>query len=228
MRILVLLFLMFGFSACSTYREERISEDFPQSPDLATFQFNSQRTPGAIYNVSAPGMFASDPRAYQTGDILTVLLSESFSATKSSAAATAKTDAYGLTLPNVNLDIPFIGAGNLLTDGNKLTSGTEQSFQGSGQAAQSNSLTGLISVIVTRVYDNGILAVRGQKHLTLNQGDEYIRITGLVRPEDIAPNNIVSSDRIANAKISYVGAGGISDSDKTGWLSKILRAFSPI
>jgi len=173
-------------------------------------------------------MFASDPRAYQTGDILTVLLSESFSATKSTAASTAKTDAYQLTLPNVNLDVPFIGAGNLLADGNKLTSGTEQSFQGSGQAAQSNSLTGFISVIVTRVYDNGILAVRGQKHLTLNQGDEYIRITGLVRPEDISPNNVVSSDRIANAKISYVGAGGIADSDKTGWLSKIIRAFSPL
>ena len=228
MQILVLIIILFGFSACSTYREERISEEFPQATDLASFQFNSARTPGAIYNVSAPGMFASDPRAYQTGDILTVLLSESFSATKSSAASTAKADAYQLTLPNVNLDVPFIGAGNLLADGNKLTSGTEQSFQGSGQAAQSNSLTGFISVIVTRVYDNGILAVRGQKHLTLNQGDEYIRITGLVRPEDISPNNVVSSDRIANAKISYVGAGGISDSDKTGWLSKLLRSFSPL
>ncbi len=228
MKILVLIIILFGFSACSTYREERISEEFPQATDLAAFQFNSARTPGAIYNVSAPGMFASDPRAYQTGDILTVLLAESFSATKSSAASTAKTDAYQLTLPNVNLDVPFIGAGNLLADGNKLTSGTEQSFQGSGQAAQSNSLTGFISVIVTRVYDNGILAVRGQKHLTLNQGDEYIRITGLVRPEDISPNNVVSSDRIANAKISYVGAGGIADSDKTGWLSKLLRSFSPL
>ena len=99
---------------------------------------------------------------------------------------------------------------------------------GSGNAAQSNSLTGFLTVMVTRVFDNGNMEIAGQKKLRLNNGDEYVRLTGLIRPEDITANNVVLSNRIADAEIVYVGAGEIADSSRQGWLSRTMRTLSPL
>jgi len=83
-------------------------------------------------------------------------------------------------------------------------------------------------VHVVRVFQNGNLEILGQKKLTLNNGDEYIRVHGIVRPKDINEKNIVSSDRIANANIQYIGAGDIAASGKKGWYSKILDTINPL
>ena len=107
------------------------------------------------------------------------------------------------------------------------TTGTNQAFTGSGTASQSNSLNGELSVTVTRVFANGNMEILGQK-LLLNNGSEYIRLTGLIRPEDISASNVVSSSRIANAKISYLGAGEIADTAKKGWLSSLFTNISPL
>ena len=101
-------------------------------------------------------------------------------------------------------------------------------FSGSGSSAQSNSLNGQVSVHVVRVFQNGNLEILGQKKLTLNNGDEYIRVHGIVRPKDINEKNIVSSDRIANANIQYIGAGDIAASGKKGWYGKILDTINPL
>jgi flagellar L-ring protein precursor FlgH len=110
----------------------------------------------------------------------------------------------------------------------KLAAGSENSFSGSGSSAQSNSLTGQVSVHVVRVFQNGNLEILGQKKLTLNNGDEYIRVHGIVRPQDIDAENVVSSDRIANANIQYIGAGDIAESSKKGWYSKLLDNVNPL
>ena len=86
----------------------------------------------------------------------------------------------------------------------------------------------MISVHVVRVFGNGNLEILGQKKLTLNNGDEYIRVSGIVRPRDISSDNIVPSDRIANADIDYIGAGDTAVSGKKGWYSKFLETVSPI
>ena len=72
------------------------------------------------------------------------------------------------------------------------------------------------------------MQITGQKKLLLNNGDEYIRLSGIVRPEDITADNIIVSNRIANAQISYVGAGETADTGKKGWLSKALSTISPL
>ena len=110
----------------------------------------------------------------------------------------------------------------------KLAASSANSFAGSGTTAQSNSLTGQVSVHVVRVFQNGNLEILGQKKLTLNNGDEYIRVHGIVRPQDIDGKNVVSSDRIANANIQYIGAGDIAASSKKGWYSKILDTVNPL
>ena len=156
------------------------------------------------------------------GDIITVAFSESFQATKSQNAATSRTLDSSVTLPNaLNLLIPngnFLGSQRTAAElSANLTAGSANKFAGSGTSAQSNSLTGQVSVHVVRVFQNGNLEILGQKKLTLNNGDEYIRVHGIVRPQDIDAKNTVSSDRIANANIQYIGAGDIAASTKKGY-----------
>jgi flagellar L-ring protein precursor FlgH len=81
---------------------------------------------------------------------------------------------------------------------------------------------------VVRVFTNGNLEILGQKKLTLNNGDEYIRVSGIVRPRDISSDNIVQSDRIANADINYFGAGDTARSGRKGWYTKMLETITPL
>ncbi len=109
----------------------------------------------------------------------------------------------------------------------ELGAGGDQQFKGKGDAAQSNALSGEISVTVAEVYPNGMMLVRGEKLLTLNRGDERVQISGLVRPIDIGPDNRVLSTRVANATIRYVGKGEIARASKQGWLQRFFSIISP-
>ena len=97
-------------------------------------------------------------------------------------------------------------------------------FTGKGAADQSNSLSGNISVTVVDVLPNGNLNVRGEKRVTLNQGDEFIRLSGIVRPVDINSSNIITSDKVADVTIMYVGEGAMADASKMGWLARIVQS----
>jgi flagellar L-ring protein precursor FlgH len=95
-------------------------------------------------------------------------------------------------------------------------------FDGEGTSAQSNVLTGFISVTVAKRLVNGNLLVRGQKWITINQGREYVRIQGIVRPVDIAPDNTVLSTQVADAIIAYGGTGTLADANTKGWLARFF------
>jgi flagellar L-ring protein precursor FlgH len=168
-----------------------------------------------------------ETKAQQVGDIITVSFAESFQATKSQNAATSRSLDSSVNLPGV-ADLILPNRTNAADLSTKLAAGSENSFSGSGSSAQSNSLTGQVSVHVVRVFQNGNLEILGQKKLTLNNGDEYIRVHGIVRPQDIDAENVVSSDRIANANIQYIGAGDIAESSKKGWYSKLLDNVNPL
>ena len=217
--------LILFLSSCGQYVEDRRSEDFEPIYLGDGEEQEIQSSYGAIYKPNQSGLFAMESRAHRVGDILTVSFTESFAATKSQNAASSKTSDSKVTLPNI---LENLAGKDLVPESTDLSAGTEQSFTGSGSSNQSNSLTGLISVHVVRVFGNGNLEILGQKKLTLNNGDEYIRVSGIVRPRDISSDNIVPSDRIANADIDYIGAGDTADSGKKGWYSKFLETVSPI
>tara|TARA_B100001939_G_scaffold168955_1_gene145712 strand:+ start:167 stop:841 length:675 start_codon:yes stop_codon:yes gene_type:complete len=222
-RLLFILFLL--LPACGRYVEDRLSEDFEPIYLATTDEEQVQSDYGAIYKPNQSGLFAMESRAHRVGDILTVSFTESFQATKSQNAASSKSSDSTVTLPNI---LENLAGKDLIPESTDLSAGTEQSFTGSGSSNQSNSLTGLISVHVVRVFGNGNLEILGQKKLTLNNGDEYIRVSGIVRPRDISSDNVVPSDRIANADIDYIGAGDTAVSGKKGWYSKFLETVSPI
>jgi flagellar L-ring protein precursor FlgH len=205
-------------AGCQTQVEERASLDFePSIPTLTNNPIKNKY--GSIYSNSQTGLFATDRRASKVGDILTVALSENFSASKSQSAKSAKKGTLKFDLPNI------VSAG---ADDGLFDSSSDQSFDGSGSAGQNNSLKGELSVTVTKVFSNGNMEILGQKKLTLNNGDEYIRLSGTIRPEDISNKNTVQSSRIANAKIAYTGAGDVADTSRKGWFSKIVDVVVPL
>ena len=211
--------LVIMLSGCAQHNADRVSIDFePMYPQEMPLVETNNRS-GTIFNATRGNLFSMESRAQMVGDIITVQFAESFQATKSQNAATAKSNASSISLPTA------LGTPELST---KLGSSLANTLSGSGSSAQSNSLNGQVSVHVVRVFQNGNLEILGQKKLTLNNGDEYIRVHGIVRPKDINEKNIVSSDRIANANIQYIGAGDIAASGKKGWYSKILDTINPL
>jgi flagellar L-ring protein precursor FlgH len=208
-------------SGCSPQVENAVSKNYQPIYPMPS-EVSDKLPDGSIYSTQAAGLFATDRRASKIGDILTVSFAESFQATKSQNAATSKSSSNQISLPGIT--------GTDLEEriSDALTSSSDRSFTGSGSTAQSNSLTGQISVHVVRVLPGGNLEVLGQKRLVLNKGDEYIRVSGVVRPEDISADNVILSDRIASANIQYIGAGDIADPANQGWLNGILTAISPI
>ena len=216
--LLVGIILISFISGCSTQLEDRASIDFEPTMPTTTNSGKKDKY-GSIYSNSKQGLFATDRRASKVGDILTVALSENFSASKSQSAKSAKKGAMKFDFPNVMT----AGADDGLFD-----SSSDLSFDGSGSAGQNNSLKGELSVTVTKVFDNGNMEILGQKKLTLNNGDEYIRLLGIIRPEDINNQNTVQSSRIANAKISYTGAGDVADTSKKGWFAKLVDVVTPL
>ena len=216
----LILPLAFLLAACDTYLEDKRSLEF--APLYVPEQDAGSDDPayGAIFNPNSGGLFSMESRAHRVGDILTVAFAESFQATKSQNAATSRSSDNTITVPGV--------LGGVLPKSTDLAAGGESSFSGSGTSAQSNTLTGSVSVHVVRVFANGNLEILGQKKLTLNNGDEYIRVSGIVRPKDISSENIIQSDRIANADINYVGAGDLARTGKKGWYTKLFETVSPI
>jgi flagellar L-ring protein precursor FlgH len=175
---------------------------------------------GSLFNKAMANSLYSDVKARRVGDIITVRLSENTNASKSAGTSTSKESTI-----DVN---PIIGlGGNVINIGKEsIQLGVDSSndFSGDAQANQSNSLTGNISVTVVEVLPNQNLIIRGEKWLTLNNGDEYIRLTGVIRAADISPTNQIQSTKIANARIQYSAKGSFAQSQQKGWLTKFFSS----
>ncbi len=183
--------------------------------------------PGSLYRPGFNMVLFDDRRAAQVGDIITVLLNERTISSKSSETKIDKTSETTMNEANVlGTNLSFSGTG-ALSNLSMLTDPTvERAFNGKAEADQSNRLEGSISVTVSDVLPNGNLVVKGEKWIELNQGKEFIRVSGIIRQDDISPTNTISSQKLANARISYSGTGDLADANKRGWLDKLFS--SPI
>jgi len=219
MKKLILVSILFFINGCSTYIEEANNSQFkPLTPSFEEFN-KDEPSNGSIYSTSSSGLFSSDRRAKKVGDILSVTLSETFSSNKAVSNSSTKADAIGAEVGPTGLLRNFAGLGGSASKTN--------SFKGAMATNQSNSLSGTLSATVVRVFPNGNLEIKGQKKLRITEGTEYIRLSGIIRPQDISTTNSVSSSKIAEAQIEYVGAGILDSASKPGWGSAIFRAISP-
>ena len=179
---------------------------------------------GSLYQPATAVALFDDVTARRVGDTITVRLSESTQASKSAATDATKDSNFDTGTPTL-LGKTVTNNGDPILNNNFEVN---QEFEGDGSSSQSNSLQGNITVTVAEVYPNGNLLVRGEKWLTLNQGEEYIQVAGIVRPSDVAADNTIDSFMIADARITYSGNGTIANANKPGLLSKLLFRLWPL
>ncbi|HWW68740.1 MAG TPA: flagellar basal body L-ring protein FlgH [Duganella sp.] len=169
---------------------------------------------GGVYSPDLGLSLTSDSRAFRVGDVVTVSLQETTQASKRAGTSYSKESSNNISAPNL-LGKVFPKASVGL--------GADNKFTGDATSTQQNALTGAITVIVQEVLPNGLLRVSGEKTLTLNQGEEFVRLRGYLRAADIDANNQVSSLRIANARIAYSAQGTLADTQSAGWLSRFFN-----
>lgn len=201
-------------ASCAYRLPEPPSPDDPRYAPVWTQPVaDAQLANGAIYN-PATAVNLYQRRAYRLGDVLTINLQEATSARNSSGTSYSRessTNAGELSLFGATIDTSA-----------ELGSGTD--FSGSANTNLSNQLQGNITVTVTDVLPNGLLEVRGEKWVQINRGKEYIRISGLVRRQDVAPDNSIASTRVADVRIAYSGTGTLANTNEPGILSRFFNS----
>ena len=219
MKLISLIIAISLLSACMQNRKP-LPDDPAYAPTISANMPVPQRTSGSLYQDAYGMSLFDDRKAHFIGDVITVTLSEKTVSKKSSGVAVKKNSSADMNAGTL------LGAVNPQYKGLSLENsiGHKRSFSGDADADQSNSLEGNITVTVAEILPNGNLIVRGEKWITLNRGDEFIRISGIIRPDDIAPDNTVISTRLANAKISYSGTGTLAESQTMGWFSRFFNS----
>ncbi|AEF23064.1 MULTISPECIES: flagellar basal body L-ring protein FlgH [Pseudomonas] len=201
------------------------------APVLPRTPLPAAQNNGSIFQSGFENNLYGDRKAFRVGDVITITLNERTQASKNATSKIAKNSNANIGLTSlfggdVSIDNPSTSLNPLKAENLGLSAqyGAQRSTDGSGQAGQSNSLTGSITVTVAEVLPNGLLVVRGEKWMTLNTGDELVRIAGLVRSDDVARDNTVASTRIADARITYSGTGAFADASQPGWLDRFFAS----
>ncbi|MDM7860168.1 flagellar basal body L-ring protein FlgH [Alteromonas sp. ASW11-36] len=221
MRVFGCLVAVFWLAGCASTDDHSIQANDPfYAPVVPDMPKETIVENGGLFNVSMVNSLYSDVKARRIGDIITVNLRENTNASKSANTTTSRETAVDLQ-PIIGLGGQAVNIGNQSV---QLGVDSSNEFTGDAQANQSNSLNGNISVTVIEVLPNQNLVIRGEKWLTLNNGNEYIRLTGIIRAADISPTNEIDSTKIANARIQYSGTGTFATAQKQGWLSRFFSS----
>ena len=210
-------------TGCSVIPPKPLAHTPEFAPVFPVAQEQSRQATGAIYVARQSDSWFGRGRNFQVGDVITVLLSESTQA--------ARTQSNALSRKSTN-DVAPLGVQNLMKGMGGLMNGANTlggsiGSTGAGSADQQATLTGSIAVSVVSVMANGNLVLRGEKQLALTEGSEIIQVAGIIRPEDIAPNNTVQSRRLANAQITYRGTGELAATAQAGWGTSSLLKLWP-
>jgi flagellar L-ring protein precursor FlgH len=218
---LTLLIIILSITGCASIEQAKTLPDDPDfAPILPEMEDASIIPTGSLFKANYVNNIYSDSKAHRVGDIISVILSESTQAQKNAKTELKKANSASLD--------PLIGLGgtavNFKNDAIQFGYNQKSDFKGDSKTNQGNSLSGNISVHVLRVLPNGNLMIRGEKWMSLNNGDEYIRLTGVIRAQDISSGNTIISSKIANARIQYAGTGTFADMQEQGWLSKFFSS----
>jgi len=227
-RCLMITIVIF-LNACASSGDRLAHLPDVSNEDIFIEPIIDSRSNGSIYGSPNNILLYEDSKASRIGDVLTIYLVEETNASKSASTSTVKDNNLNVANPTLlgsalSMSIPgFLPLGGR-TVGLDSTLSSSKSFTGEGDSEQSNKMNGTITALVTNVLSNGNIVVSGKKRITINNGDEYIHITGVVRPRDISANNTVNSSKIANAEISYSGTGVVSDVNESGWLTRFFNS----
>ena len=224
MRFFILSFTVLALlSGCSTYgtRPDTVQPEAKMQPIPIVKPVYS---PGSLWpGESSRNSIFADNKARYVNDIVTIVVDESSSGQNKASTNTSKDTA---TNSGINAMLG-LGTSYLNADPNLLgkigVGGTSSnSLKGTGDTSRGGTLQARVAARVVRVLDNGLLLIEGRRQLTLNEEDQYIVLTGVIRPNDITMDNLVSSSSIADARIVYTGNGVVNDKQRPGWMTRIV------
>jgi flagellar L-ring protein precursor FlgH len=223
----VMLVTVMLFAGCATPQPTKINtSELPvQSGTIPT-------TVGSIWpGENSRNSYFQDLRARHIGDIVTVLVSEKTSAVKEATTSTSRKTARDISI-GTNLGLPSnMGINDLFGTNYKLnpnvTSDYDSNFDGTGKTERSGELTAIISTRIVEILPNGNLVIEGKKDTILNKELQYLVLSGIIRPVDISDRNTIPSSLMSDARIEYSGKGVLADTQKPGWLGRILDNVWP-
>lgn len=222
--------VVFGLlSGCASLEVVKDTADYSATMPLPEVPITERH--GSLFQESTSVVLFQDSKARRVGDILTIVLTEQTNASKSASTSTDKSTDVTIAAPNILGRTPAFKPLGLANSADPIDFSvgleSDQEFEGTGDSSLSNALSGRITVTVAQVLSNGYLVVRGEKRLTINHGNEYVKISGIIRPQDILPDNSVLSTYVADARISYTGDGSVHEATQPGVLARILNKFWP-
>lgn len=210
-----------ALAACSIVPPTNVHQPMSARP-VAAREAGAVAATGAIYQAGGAKMsLFEDLHARNVGDILTVLIEEKATAAKKSNSAASRAGSDSLSVPTV------FGLPGKSFQGTTLAANSANKFDAKGESASNNVFTGNVTVTVIEVLSNGNLLVSGEKQVSIGQGSEYIRFSGVVNPATINAANAVSSTKVADARIEYKGSGYIDEAQTMGWLARFFQTVSP-
>jgi flagellar L-ring protein precursor FlgH len=222
MKHTLLLLLMLCLIGCAVEKTEIKTAGFEESPPKPVADYSN----GSIWQ-SNSGSLTDDSKARRRGDIVTIVISETASASKEAKTDTSRDSTMGAGIPNL-MGLEKLGIfKNNLDLSNIIKANANSAFKGSGSTSRQENLNATITARVIDVLPNGNLLIEGRRNIKVNEEDQIIVLEGTVRSRDIAPDNTINSIYVADARISYSGRGIISDRQSPGWLMNIIDKVWP-
>mgnify|MGYP001113941809 CR=1 FL=1 len=200
---------------CATYlKPVKVEQSATTPPEIAPSSAPGSLWPGERAN----NILFADRKARYINDIITIVVDESSSGenkadTNTSRDSTATAGIAGVTQVSPN---------HRILSKYELGGSSQNSLKGKGNTKREGALQAQITARVVNVLANGNLVIEGKRQLTVNEEDQFIIISGIVRPDDISSDNVVSSQYVADARIAYTGEGVINDKMRPGWLTRII------
>lgn len=207
-------------------------------PQLAPVNRETFRAPQSVQSQAAPRYEGSlftgenrrsllfvDRKAHLVNDVVTIRIIESASASGEATTATDRTSSVSGSAKSL-----FGFEPTLNNNGVNLTAfeaNLKNAFDGSGATSRKNSFIATITAVVREVFPNGNLYIEGVKEVIINSERQYIIISGVIRPEDIGPDNSIPSSLIADAHVEYAGRGALADKQRPGWLGRVVDFVWP-
>ncbi|WP_144110106.1 flagellar basal body L-ring protein FlgH [Paraburkholderia sp. BCC1886] len=203
-----------GLAACA---QPKSIVETPMAPPLASAALNVN-TQGAIYQAGAPLLLYETPHAQHIGDVLTIVLSESYNANNTATTAASRSSAITATAAD-NTTSAAARLARLFNIGSAATT-----YSGKGALTDATGMTGTLAVTVIDTMSTGNLVVSGEKVIAMSGNTDRLRLSGIVNPKDIESGNYVESSKVANARIEQTGVGVVTDSTTLGWLQRMFMS----
>ncbi|MCF6186106.1 MAG: flagellar basal body L-ring protein FlgH [Desulfobulbaceae bacterium] len=217
------VFLLVG--GCANPNTEVMQVPEPLEPPVV--KHTGPMSAGAIWTGDESNWIA-DLRAQNVGDIVTVIILEKASASKEASTETGRDSGIKAGFPSFfGLEKTVVVNNPNLDPSNLIEANIQNTFKGSGKTTRKEDLLATLTTQVVKVYPNGNMKIRGGKSVVVNNENQIIYLTGIIRPYDVSAANEVDSSKILNAQIAYTGKGIISDKQRPGWLGRIVDRVWP-